>query len=479
MKKIFFFLFSIFIVFSSNATHLMGGQITASYLSSDSTGSHYIFELTAYRDTIGIPMGVSAVFDIESYDTSNGTWNSLQTYTVTYDTSSGNLLPTVTVYGVEVYSFLDTITLPGNGYYSISWSECCRNAAIVNMYSPLAENLHLTTYLTVDNLNPNSSPTFLTPPVAYLPHDTIWQYNPLPFDPDGDSLVWSLATPLHTSSVQVSGYEYLSDSLYSDTTGIFTLDSITGSISWDPRILGNFAASLIIEEFRNGSKIGEMRRDMQFIVINDTSNFLPTISNFQNIPTNSLAYPYVLINPGTNYQLHLIGNDVNPNDILSMQAFGEVFGLFISPASFNYFNTGNGNEIQGTFSWTPDLTHVRPQSYITVFRTSDNLFYFDNTIQFEVTLGSTNINEENLYLNKLYPNPSNGNFLFSLNLKKAENIEINIFNMMGVAIYHKDLNLSSGNHIIQNKIDLKNGYYLVKISNDKNIIETSKILIIK
>lgn len=479
MKKIFFFLFSIFIVFSSNATHLMGGQITASYLSSDSTGSHYIFELTAYRDTIGIPMGVSAVFDVESYDTSNGTWNSLQTYTVTYDTSSGNLLPTVTVYGVEVYSFLDTITLPGNGYYSISWSECCRNAAIVNMYSPLSENLHLTTYLTVDNLNPNSSPTFLTPPVAYLPHDTIWQYNPLPFDPDGDSLVWSLVTPLHTSSVQVSGYEYLSDSLYSDTTGVFTLDSITGSISWDPRILGNFAASLIIEEFRNGSKIGEMRRDMQFIVINDTSNFLPTISNFQNIPINSLGYPYVLINPGTNYQFHLIGNDVNPNDILSMQAFGEVFGLFISPASFNYFNTGNGNEIQGTFSWTPDLTHVRPQSYITVFRTSDNLFYFDNTIQFEVTLGSTNINEENLYLNKLYPNPSNGNFLFSLNLKKAENIEINIFNMMGVAIYHKDLNLSSGNHIIQNKIDLKNGYYLVKISNGQNIIETSKILIIK
>jgi hypothetical protein len=479
MKKIFFFLFSIFIVFSSNATHLMGGQITASYLSSDSTGSHYIFELTAYRDTIGIPMGISAVFDIESYDTSNGTWNSLQTYTVTYDTSSGNLLPTVTVYGVEVYSFLDTITLPGNGYYSISWSECCRNAAIVNMYSPLSENLHLTTYLTVDNLNPNSSPTFLTPPVAYLPHDTIWQYNPLPFDPDGDSLVWSLVTPLHTSSVQVSGYEYLSDSLYSDTTGIFTLDSITGSISWDPRILGNFAASLIIEEFRNGSKIGEMRRDMQFIVINDTSNFLPIISNFQTIPTNSLGYPYVLINPGTNYQLHLIGNDVNPNDILSMQAFGEVFGLFISPASFNYINTGNGNEIQGTFSWTPDLTHVRPQSYITVFRTSDNLFYFDNTIQFEVTLGSTNLNEENLHLNKLYPNPSNGNFLFSLNLKNPKNIEINIFNMMGVEIYHKDLKLTSGNHIIQNKIDLKNGYYLLKISDEQNVIKTSKILIIK
>ena len=37
-----------------------------------------------------------------------------------------------------------------------------------------------------------------------------------------------------------------------------------------------------------------------------------------------------------------------------MQAFGEVFDLTNSPASFNYFYTGNGNEIQGDFSG-PDL----------------------------------------------------------------------------------------------------------------------------
>ena len=103
-----------------------------------------------------------------------------------FDTTSGNLMPAMTVYGIEVYTYLDTITFPGNGHYSISWSDCCRNVAIINMSNPGGESLALETYITVDSGNINSSPYYMTPPVADLPADTLWQYNPLPFDPDGD-----------------------------------------------------------------------------------------------------------------------------------------------------------------------------------------------------------------------------------------------------------------------------------------------------
>jgi hypothetical protein len=480
MKKIFFFLFSIFIVFSSNATHLMGGQITASYLSSDSTGSHYIFELTAYRDTIGIPMGISAVFDIESYDTSNGTWNSLQTYTVTYDTSSGNLLPTVTVYGVEVYSFLDTITLPGNGYYSISWSECCRNAAIVNMYSPLSENLHLTTYLTVDNLNPNSSPTFLTPPVAYLPITQLWNYNPLPFDPDGDSLTWSLVDPI-SNGVSVAGYESLSDTLlYSDPAGIFSLDSVTGEISWQATMVGNFVISLIIEEFRNGIKIGEMRRDMQFITVVPDSSSIPHFSYIQNIPTNSAGYPYVKLLYGQSYQLDLIGSDIDPGDVLTMEAYGESFALNNSSSLFNSFPYGSSNDIMGVFNWSPNFSNIRPEPYINVFRVSDGMFNFDKTILFEVVASLLTINEfEGVTVNDIYPNPSNGNFILSLSLDKPEDIYVEIYNLLGLEISKKKLNLSSGNHILSADNNLSSGQYVINILNEKGVsITTQKLIVI-
>ena len=144
MKKILLIIIACFLVFSSNATHLMGGQITATHLSSDSLGHHYIIELTTYRDTIGVPMSQTADFNIDFFGNPANTlpWSS-QTYSVDYDTTSGNLLPTVNVYGVEVYSFIDTITLPSYGYYSISWNNCCRNAAIVNMSNPIIENLFL------------------------------------------------------------------------------------------------------------------------------------------------------------------------------------------------------------------------------------------------------------------------------------------------------------------------------------------------
>ena len=480
MKKILLFTLVISLSMSSYSTHLMGGQIVTSYLGTDSLGSHYAVELTAYRDTIGIPMVTSAVFYVSELDTS-GNWNSLFSSTVSYDTTSGNLfLPVQSAYGVEVYVYNDTITLPGDGYYSISYEECCRNGAIINMSNPLSESMRLTTYFTSDSLNPNSSASYLSPPVAYLPADTLWSYNPLPFDPDGDSLVWSLVTPLGLTSM-VNGYEYLSDSIYSNPSGIFTLDSITGSLSWSASLVGNFEASFLIEEYRNGAKIGEMRRDMQFIVVPDTLNSMPQIANMQSVPTNSGGYPYVKINPGQNYQLHLIANDADVNDVLDMEAYGAPFDFSVSPASHSVSLTGNGNEIEGIFSWTPDITHISPIPYIVVFRTTDFFFYYDETIQFEVTsevLSLTNI--EGIEISNIYPNPANNKLFIPISLDRSDNVSIEIYNIIGVKISENNMNLGTGNHVIMKDIDLNSGQYIVVIR-DKNgtAINTQQLVIVK
>ncbi|MBT5353557.1 MAG: T9SS type A sorting domain-containing protein [Flavobacteriales bacterium] len=480
MKKLLLFTLATALSMSSYSTHLMGGQIVTSYLGTDSLGSHYAVELTAYRDTIGIPMVTSAVFYVSELDTS-GNWNSLFSSTVSYDTTSGNLfLPVQSAYGVEVYIYNDTITLPGDGYYSISYEECCRNGAIINMSNPLSESMRLTTYFTSDSLNPNSSASYLSPPVAYLPADTLWSYNPLPFDPDGDSLVWSLVTPLGLTSM-VNGYEYLSDSIYSNPSGIFTLDSVTGSLSWSASLVGNFEASFLIEEYRNGAKIGEMRRDMQFIVVPDTLNSMPQVSNMQSVPTNSGGYPYVKINPGQNYQLHLIANDADVNDVLDMEAYGAPFNFSVSPASHSVSLTGNGNEIEGVFSWTPDITHLSPIPYIVVFRTTDFFFYYDETIQFEVTsevLSLTNI--EGIEISNIYPNPANNKLFIPISLDRSDNVSIEIYNIIGVKISENNMNLGTGNHVIMKDIDLNSGQYIVVIR-DKNgtAINTQQLVIVK
>ena len=466
MKKLITLLFVSAMAVSTYATHLMGGQIVATNIG----GYDYQIELTAYRDTIGVPMGLVAVFNVFEQDTS-GAWISLFTSSVNYDTTSGGLMPSVIiVYGVEVYTFIDTITMPGDGYYAISWDECCRNGAIINMSNPLSESMKLSTFLTVDSLNPNSSPSYTTPPVAYLPAHTLWQYNPLPFDPDGDSLAWGLATPLGLTN-PVSGYEYLSDSTYSDSAAVFSLDSVTGALTWSASMVGHFVASFVVEEFRNGVSIGSMRRDMQFIVIPDTSNSMPQISNMQSVPTNSGGYPYIVLSAGQNYQLHLLASDADVNDVVSMLGFGEPFDLTTAPATMNVVPTGNGNEIEGTFSWTPDVSAVRTAPYITVFRVSDQMFYFDETIQFEVS-SSTAVDE--------VPN-NNVDGIFPLSLEKEAIIFMDIYNILGVQVYQSGkMKLTPGEHLIMQNIDLPKGQYIVALrDNSGDIIVTEKIAIIK
>jgi len=488
MKKIFTLCLGIAIAISSFASHLMGGQISATYLSSDSSGSHYIVDLEVYRDMVGIPMSLSQTVEVYSLDTTvfPPTFSLVFSHTIAFDTSSGGAMSSLSsVYGVEIYNFRDTITFPANGNYMIKWDDCCRNAAIINMANPWSENMDFLTFVNVDSNAPNSTPTFLTPPVAYLPVDSIWQYNPLPFDPDGDSLVWTISVPLGAGTpipVDVLGYGSLSDTvLYSNSNGIFSIDAITGQISWNPKMVGNFVAAFVIQEYRNGVLIGGMSRDMQFIVVPDTLNAMPVVSNMQSLPTNNLGYPYIKIAPGQNYQIHLLASDADVNDVVSMDVYGEPFDIS-NPAAFNVATTGYGNEIEGTFSWTPNMSQLRSQPYIVVFRTTDNFFYFDETVQIEVTNNTTAVQEVGEFkVQDIYPNPANTNFTLPLSLTKDKNIEVSIYNILGVKVSSEQLNLSAGNHILVKNFDFHSGQYFVNITDVSNglTITTKKLIVIK
>jgi hypothetical protein len=477
MKKLILLCLGLTIAVSSYATHLMGGQITTSYLSSDTSGSHYFLELDVYRDTLGVPMSLNQAIEVYMLDLITGNYNLVFTDSLTFGVG-GVFSSMISVYGVEIYHFTDTITFPSNGYYMIKWNDCCRNGAIINMATPLNEDMTFLTYVNVDSANPNSSPTFLSPPVIYLPTNTLWQYNPLPFDPDGDSLVWNLSVPLSVSGV-VNGYEFLSDTTYSNPTGIFAMDSITGEISWDAKMVGNFVVSFAIEEYRNGVLVGAMNRDMQFVVIPDTNNAMPNISNMQTLPTNNLGYPYVTIIPGQNYQLSLLAADANANDVVSMEAFGEPFKVSNS-ATFNYTSTGNGNEIEGIFAWTPDMNQVRSSPYLVVFRTSDNFFYFDETVQFEVTLTTATSEVHSIHAQDIYPNPTANQFTLPLRLDKGKKITLDIYNILGVKVSSENINLSTGNHILIKNFDLESGQYFINIADVNGIsMITKKLIVIK
>ncbi len=177
----------------------------------------------------------------------------------------------------------------------------------------------------------------------------------------------------------------------------------------------------------------------------------------------------------------MLASDADVNDVVSMIGFGEAFDLTIAPSSLTVIPTGNGNEIQGTFSWTPDMSAVRPTSYITVFRISDQMFYFDETIQFEVS-STTEIDEHNgITIENIYPNPISKMMYVPFTLDKSTVISMDIYNILGTKVYQSGkLNYSAGNHLIMKNIDLNSGQYLVSLKdNTGNVLRTERVIVVK
>ena len=464
MKKLLILCFTFLISYSSNGTHLMGGELTVEHWN----GVNYIINLTAYRDTIGIPFATSATFEI--YD---NTGTMVSTSTVPQDSSSGALLPGYP-YGVEVYSFHDTINVPGPGEYEIRWLNCCRNAAIQNLSTPLAENMFLSTTFThfPPTVNASSTPTFLAPPVTYLPINQPWQYNSLPFDADGDSLSWSIDTPYTDYGALAAGWVTPS----ADPSGPFVIDDITGQIDWTPDMLGNFVASILVEEFRAGSKIGEIRRDYQMIVIPDTTKS-PRISNFNVFPkdVNGHAYMDLITNKPVN--IIMLAEDPEGHQV-EFLAFGEPFLLNQSPALFTT-QTVNGTDKIGTFNWTPDMTHARNNPYIVVFRTRDHIFSFDETVLFNVGAFTTGIDDNDpAVIGSTYPNPATNVVFVPLTLKESANVSLSLYSINGSKISSFNFGqLPAGEHLKKLDLNVSSGTYFIRLNINNDRFSTKKIII--
>ena len=119
--------------------------------------------------------------------------------------------------------------------------------------------MYLECNFTVDLTSSTSSPYFLSPPVVCVPLNTPWQYNPLPFDSEGDSLHWTLGIPFEyvpgnfPNGYPIAGYSTPPSSI----GGGLSINSFTGEISWTASTIGNYVYTVICEEYRNGIKHGK------------------------------------------------------------------------------------------------------------------------------------------------------------------------------------------------------------------------------
>jgi hypothetical protein len=453
MKKSLFILasaFSLLLSVKTQASHLMGGQITGRQLNN----LEYEIVLTLYRDSMGIQIG-----NPETLNYFDGNGIQIATHQVFHDPGVwlGN--------GVDMYVFRDTMNFPSTGNYTVEYGNCCRNASILNITNPSSAGMALEMDLQVGT---NSSPDFINHPIPLAQVNVPYVYNPLPVDMDGDSLAWELVTPSNFISagntVPAAGYVHP----FADPAGPFVMDSLTGEISFTPNTIGNFVAAAICYEYRNGVLIGFIRREMQIIVLNSTNSpAAPAFqANFGGPSNNSFTIP--------NGQMLQFDFDVTDTDGhgQSIIAMGEPFLLGNNPAVF-IANNGIGSASL-IVTWTPTMTQARSLPYLMNIRRTEHLPLFnlsnDMTFRLFVDPNPTGIENPELSNVSVYPNPSS-NVLFASYLSNGQwNMTLEIIEVAsGKLVISRNIAAVNGVNVSTiNVVDFAAGTYLVKIGNDQN-----------
>ncbi len=339
MKRISVLFFAlIFLSMQAYATHQRAAEITYKHL----TGLTYEFTITMYTRT-------SSPAD----DTRN-------TMPIIWGDNSSEEIPRIifTDWGDDIsYNvYVGQHTFPGPGSYTISVEDPNRNNGVVNIPNSVNVPIYVESTLVINPfLGYNNSVQLLNPPIDKACVGKLFIHNPAAYDPDGDSLSYKLVVCKGAAGYDIPGYTFPMASDY------FKLDSLNGNMAWkNPMLQGEYNVAFVVQEWRNGTLIGSVRRDMQITVVacdHDPPDIF-ALDDTCEIAGNFLKFPVSATDPeGTQ---------------VTITAFGGPFTLADSPARIHP-NPGVGTGTAHTqFEWDTKCTHIRKSAYNVVFKAKDN-----------------------------------------------------------------------------------------------------------
>jgi gliding motility-associated-like protein len=358
MKSIlkFLILFAfVFIFTDSYATHLLGSEITYECVGPN----RYRVRLTVYQDCAGMTPGSTMSLRYRSAQCGVNT-----TITLNQVGSAVDITPLCPsgvsrcssssgAYGIREFVYEGIINLPpGCGTdWQLSWSQCCRNNAINNLTSPGNQNMGVSANL--DNtIQPicNNSPVFNNEPAAILCVNQPFVYNHGVSDPDGDSLYFSLGNCIVDVGTQVNYSGSWNGSNPLPTVSGVTINPNTGAISFTPNQTFVGVLCVKVEEYRNGVKIGEVNRDMQFRVIN-CSNTPPTATGVDGAPNNDPTNFEISVCANSEVCFNIFFADNNSDNMIVS------WNQEIPGATFTVSNNGTQNPT-ALFCWQPPTSAI-------------------------------------------------------------------------------------------------------------------------
>lgn len=393
-QKLLLFIFMLS-AYWANAFHIAGGDLTSKWL----FGNTFEIQLTLYRDCSNPN---AANFDptiiIAAY-TQNGS--------VLQDSFHVNLSSVIPLQlagagcvqppqvCMQAGTYIRTIQLPaGSGGFYLVWERCCRNSTIINLISPSQTGMAFYHEM-ADPILANSSPIISSAPLPFTCAGQLFRFNFNATDPDGDSLVYALSTPLaggnstnqnpnpFSASNSQGGQNLIpAPAPYTSATWDFgygisnvcasavplAINTSTGLVEGVPDVPGFYAMAVTIYEYRNGVLIGLIRREIEFTVLVCDGNAQPNLSasvknaDYEIYATDTLCFQVTAKDPD--------------GDSLYLIHLGEVFDA--SPASGLLppyaisSDTSGIDSVSVNFCWHTQCNQARDSVYRVQYEITDN-----------------------------------------------------------------------------------------------------------
>ncbi len=332
MKKIYLFLLLLFASITGYASHIVGGDLRVVFRSQSAAGPVYRIVFNLYYDDKDGGVGLDPTDNVEIRDKRTGNLiRTVQVFkrsriTAVYPNSScpNNILVNTGIYLYDVELVLDpAIYNDVLGYYVNTVSTCCRNSRApdavlrnisANDFAFYTEFSRITNDAVAPFNNPfiNSTPDFGPLSGEYLCAGQTFTASYAAIDPDGDSLEYDLVDPLGTAPIggapaipvpYQAGYS-LTNLFNASPAGQFRVDRLTGVVTVTP--LPNpiaaqghvYAFAVRCTERRNGVKIGEVRREFQYLVRAVCDPFFLPVPTVPSLPTTSTGAYILDLNNG-------------------------------------------------------------------------------------------------------------------------------------------------------------------------------------
>lgn len=353
---------------TAKASHAAGGELIYRW-KSDST---YTFYFKFYRDCSGVsePASVTLCHVNTCTNQSNSIGLTKMT-TLPGGIPNGTQVATgcanrknkcdsfqSNIPGYREWWYTGEITLPSR---CNSWKFGVSIASRNTSANIVGGDLYLETTLNNLAVQNNSSPVFSVKPVPYVCLNQPYKYNNGGVDPDGDSVAFEVQQPLNNpfctsatsySTFQTTSPPYIIPSNPFQTNNTFTINAITGELSFTPGLLGAHTVTVKAKEYRNGVLLGSVMRDIQVQVINcQGGNVTPVLTIDTPSVSGTATFTGGVIRACANQQFSFCYK-VTSSDTAAKLVVTDNSGVAMPGSVVTYSNLQN-DSVRACVTWTP------------------------------------------------------------------------------------------------------------------------------